>query len=79
MKELDSVKFQELKLLELSIKLYEASIKPKPNPCPFCGEKEIKGKLDRKRGMFCYCTNCLASGPYGQLDIDAIQAWNKRT
>jgi len=78
MKELSSVKFQELKLLEFSVQLYEEGKKIKPIECPFCGGNDIGNGLNRRQGTYQYCKSCLASGPYGENDEAAILAWNNR-
>jgi len=77
MHEIDSVKFHELELLRLAVKLY----KEKPlftKPCPFCAGKKTTQKLDRKRGAYITCDTCLSSGPYGDSAEGAVMKWNTR-
>jgi len=48
-------------------------------PCPFCGGDEylrpIEGLIESRKYV---CCPCGAYGPFGDCDIGAIEAWNKR-
>jgi len=72
----------ELGMLELVIQDYEKKfilgVAKEPKPCPFCKSKDLELGLNRERGQFVSCKNCLASGPYGKSGIEVIEVWNKR-
>ena len=49
------------------------------NHCPFCGGKHIKLFKTWAFGPFWLsCEDCLAIGPDGATEDEAIQLWNKR-
>ena len=57
-----------------------------PNPCPFCGSKDV-GCMEHSGPFFdghpfspfarCGCSNCGARGPIEAIKNNAIKAWNK--
>jgi Lar family restriction alleviation protein len=56
---------------------YEASL-PKRDPCPFCGGTDI-GLMDCGDNIaFAQCEDCGATGPSGESEEAAAEAWNRR-
>lgn len=54
----------------------------KPNPpkaCPFCQKQDTKIMLDRQHGQYVQCLtpDCMASGPYGKDQQEAVEKWDK--
>ena len=50
--------------------------------CPFCGRKGYlkmsNYKSDGAHWHFVECEECMATGPVGRTEQDAIDAWNQR-
>ena len=49
------------------------------SPCPFCGSADIhmmSGEDGHK--SYVVCTSCMAEGPTGDSDEDALERWNQR-
>lgn len=46
-------------------------------PCPFCGNHVIRLKEDID-GYNAHCIDCMADGPWGAMEIQAIDRWNTR-
>ena len=69
---------QEILLLEKQIEYYKEKKVKKLRVCPFCGKNKIEKNIDRLRGYYLLCGTCRARGPYGKIEDDAIDVWNKR-
>lgn len=48
----------------------------KSKECPFCGAENLKLVIITKNQAYAVrCMNCLAIGPVGRSDLDAVKFW----